>query len=63
MPWPWRARARGRNIENFGDGEQLPKLRAGCLSHSGVPPIRPFTIVLRDLARGLFWGATGAVES
>ena len=35
MPWPCQARTRGRNIEDFGDGEQLPKLRAGCSSHPG----------------------------
>src|SRR3989442_277829 len=34
-PWPCQARAWDRNIGNFGDGEQLPKLRAGCSSHPG----------------------------
>src|SRR5881628_3476927 len=34
-PWPRQARGCGRNIENFGDGQRLPKLRAGCSSHPG----------------------------
>src|SRR5438067_11535889 len=34
-PWPCQARGCGRNIENFGDGQRLPKLRAGCSSHPG----------------------------
>jgi hypothetical protein len=34
-PWPCQARGCGRNIENFGDGQRLPKLRAGCSSHAG----------------------------
>src|SRR3989454_6553338 len=31
-PWPCQARGCGRNIENFGDGQRLPKLRVGCSS-------------------------------
>src|SRR5438034_8149311 len=34
-PWPCQARGCGRNIENFDDGQELPKLRAGCSSHPG----------------------------
>src|SRR5437667_12182733 len=36
-PWPCQARAWDRNIGNFGDGEQLPKLPAGVRVTPGAP--------------------------
>src|SRR6058998_1284724 len=39
-PWPCQARGYGRNIENFGDGQRLPKLPAGVRVTPGAPPSR-----------------------
>src|SRR5213594_1022786 len=56
-PWPRQARGCGRNIENFGDGQRLPKLRAGCSSHPGAPtPSRTYVAVWSLLvASGCGW--------
>src|SRR2546425_11886094 len=39
--WPCQARGCGRNIENFRDGQRLPKMRAGCSSHPGGTTLTP----------------------
>src|SRR5438445_9517521 len=39
-PWPCQARGCDLNIENFGDGQELPKLPAGVRVTPGAPTSR-----------------------
>src|SRR5437867_994975 len=55
-PWPCQARGYGRNIENFGDGQRLPKLPAGVR----VTPGAPISQILTAL--GFICGGLAAVE-
>src|SRR5216117_4068587 len=54
-PWPCQARGYGRNIENFGDGQELPKLPAGVR----VTPGAPISRVVSDHPSELRWSCGG----